>query len=154
MIVLLSAPRPMSGCRRRARREGTDGSRCSRPGIGVSNERGSLHPLRMMTLVGTLRMVRRGAHPGAEEAAMGMMFRPRRPLMRVAAGAATATVAYKAGQRRTQQNQYNDQAAPPQAAPAPAAPAPAPTDSTAELERLAKLHESGALNDEEFAAAK
>ena len=94
---------------------------------------------------------------------MGMMFRPRRPLMRVAAGAATATVAYKAGQRRTQQNQYNDQAqaayaqtqaAPPQAAPAPAAPAPAPTDSTAELERLAKLHDSGALTDEEFAAAK
>jgi hypothetical protein len=92
-----------------------------------------------------------------------MMFRPRRPLMRVAAGAATATVAYKAGQRRTQQNQYNDQAqaayaqtqaAPPPAAPAPAAPAPAPADSTAELERLAKLHESGALNDEEFAAAK
>ena len=84
---------------------------------------------------------------------MGMMFRPRRPLMRVAAGAATATVAYKAGQRRTQQNQYNDQAqaAPPQAA--PAAPAPVP-DSTAELERLAKLHESGALTDEEFAAAK
>ena len=99
---------------------------------------------------------------------MGMMFRPRRPLMRVAAGAATATVAYKAGQRRTQQNQYNDQAqaayaqtqaappqaAPPQAAPPPAPAAPAPTDSTAELERLAKLHESGALNDEEFAAAK
>jgi hypothetical protein len=92
---------------------------------------------------------------------MGMMFRPRRPLMRVAAGAATATVAYKAGQRRTQQNQYNDQAqaayaqtqaAPPQAASAPAA--PAPTDSTAELERLAKLHDSGALTDEEFAAAK
>jgi len=89
------------------------------------------------------------------------MFRPRRPLMRVAAGAATATVAYKAGQRRTQRNQYNDQAqaayeqtqaAPPQAAPAPAASAPA--DSTAELERLAKLHESGALTDEEFAAAK
>jgi hypothetical protein len=86
---------------------------------------------------------------------MGMMFRPRRPLMRVAAGATTATVAYKAGQRRTQQNQYNEQPpqpAPPQAAPAPAAPAPA--DSTAELERLAKLHESGALNDEEFTAAK
>jgi hypothetical protein len=57
---------------------------------------------------------------------MGLMFRPRRPLMRVAAGAATATVAYKAGQRRTEQNQYNEQAAysqtqaaPPQAAPAP-----------------------------------
>ena len=90
---------------------------------------------------------------------MGLMFRPRRPLMRVAAGAATATVAYKAGQRRTQQNQGNDQAqaayAQTQAPPAAPAPAPAaPTDSTAELERLAKLHESGALNDEEFAAAK
>jgi hypothetical protein len=87
---------------------------------------------------------------------MGLMFRPRRPLMRVAAGAATATVAYKAGQRRTQQSQYDDQAQAPQAAPAAPAPAPAaaPADSTAELERLAKLHESGALNDEEFAAAK
>jgi hypothetical protein len=80
----------------------------------------------------------------------------------MAAGAATATVAYKAGQRRVQQDQYNEQAqaayAPSQAAPPPAAPAapaaPAPADSTAELERLAKLHESGALNDEEFAAAK
>jgi hypothetical protein len=92
---------------------------------------------------------------------MGLMFRPRRPLMRVAAGAATATVAYKAGQRRTEQNQYNEQAqsaySQTQAAPPPAAPASAPVapaDSTAELERLAKLHESGALNDEEFAAAK
>lgn len=91
---------------------------------------------------------------------MGLMFRPRRPLMRVAAGATTATVAYKAGQRRQQQNEYNEQAqtgyAQSQAAPPPAAPAPAPAtgDSTAELERLAKLHESGALNDEEFAAAK
>jgi hypothetical protein len=92
---------------------------------------------------------------------MGLMFRPRRPLMRMAAGAATATVAYKAGQRRTQQNQYNEQAqaayAQTQAAPPPAAPGPAPAapaDSTAELERLAKLHESGALSDEEFAAAK
>ena len=71
--------------------------------------------------------------------------------MRVAAGAATAGLAYKAGQRRQQQNEYNEQAHT-QAAPPPAAPAPA--DSTAELERLAKLHESGALSDDEFAAAK
>jgi hypothetical protein len=92
---------------------------------------------------------------------MGLMFRPRRPLMRVAAGAATATVAYKAGQRRTQQNQYNEQAQEayaqtqaPQAPPAAPPPAAPPADSTAELERLAKLHESGALNDAEFAAAK
>ena len=71
---------------------------------------------------------------------MGLFLRPRRPLLRVAAGSATATVAYKAGQ------------APP---PPPAYTAPAPgTDTIAELEKLARLHESGALSDEEFAAAK
>jgi hypothetical protein len=39
--------------------------------------------------------------------------------------------------------------APPQAGPPPPAP-----DTTSELERLAALHASGALSDEEFAAAK
>jgi hypothetical protein len=77
--------------------------------------------------------------------------------MRLAAGAATATVAYRAGQRRAEQDTYNEQA---QAAyeatqAPPPAQAPAPeTDTIAELERLARLHESGALSDEEFAAAK
>jgi hypothetical protein len=90
---------------------------------------------------------------------MGLFFRPRRPLLRLAAGAATATVAYQAGKRRVQQDGINDQAeaayATTQAAPAPMArPAPAAHDSTAELERLAKLHSSGALTDAEFAAAK
>jgi hypothetical protein len=91
---------------------------------------------------------------------VGLFFRPRRPLLRLAAGATTATVAYRAGQRRAEQDAYNEQAqaayqatqAPP---PAYAAPAPAPeTDTIAELERLSRLHESGALSDEEFAAAK
>jgi hypothetical protein len=69
---------------------------------------------------------------------MGLFLRPRRPLLRVAAGAATATVADKAGR-----------------APPPAYTAPAPgTDTIAELEKLARLHESGALSVEEFAAAK
>ena len=98
---------------------------------------------------------------------MGLFFRPRRPLVRMAAGAATAGIAYHAGKRRAQQDVYNDQAsaaydatqqAPPPPPPQPAyAPAPAaapPPDSTAELERLARLHESGALTDDEFAAAK
>jgi Short C-terminal domain len=95
---------------------------------------------------------------------VGLFLRPRRPLLRLAAGAATATVAYKAGQRRAEQDAYNEQAqaayaatqaqAPPPAYAAPP-PAPAPeTDTIAELERLARLHESGALSDEEFAAAK
>jgi hypothetical protein len=95
---------------------------------------------------------------------VGLFLRPRRPLLRLAAGAATATVAYRAGQRRAEQDAYNEQAqaayaatqaqAPPPAYAAPP-PAPAPaTDTIAELERLARLHETGALSDEEFAAAK
>jgi hypothetical protein len=69
---------------------------------------------------------------------VGLFLRPRRPLLRVAVGAATATVAYKAGR-----------------APPPAYTAPAPgTDTIAELAKLARLHESGALSVEEFAAAK
>ena len=47
---------------------------------------------------------------------MGLFFRPRRPLLRLATGAAPDTIA--------------------------------------ELERLSRLHESGALTDEEFTAAK
>jgi len=47
---------------------------------------------------------------------VGLFFRPRRPLLRLAAGP--------------------------------------PPGSIAELERLSRLHESGALTDEEFAAAK
>ena len=95
---------------------------------------------------------------------MGLMFRRRRPLMRVAGAAAVGTVAYQSGKRHEEQAQVNDQAqaayaatqAPPQQAPAPApAAAAAPADdTTAELERLAQLHQSGALTDEEFAAAK
>jgi hypothetical protein len=92
---------------------------------------------------------------------VGLFLRPRRPLMRLAAGAATATVAYRAGQRRAEQDTYNEQVqaayaatqAPPPAYAAPPAPAPE-TDTIAELERLARLHESGALSEEEFAAAK
>jgi hypothetical protein len=78
--------------------------------------------------------------------------------MRPAAGAATATVAYRAGQRRAEQDAYNEQARAAYAAtqaPPPDYAGPAPeTDTIAEPERLARLHESGALSDEEFAAAK
>ena len=91
---------------------------------------------------------------------MGLFFRPRRPLLRLATGAATAGIAYRAGQPRAEQDAYNEPAAaayeatqaPPPPPPTPAA-APAP-DTIAELERLSRLHEAGALTDQEFTAAK
>jgi hypothetical protein len=64
---------------------------------------------------------------------MGLVFRPRRPLMRLAAGATTASDGERA---------------------APPASSPSDAGATGELERLAKLHASGALTDEEFTAAK
>jgi hypothetical protein len=48
---------------------------------------------------------------------------------------------------------YDAVQAPPQAPP-PAPPAAPATDPIAELERLTRLHESGALTDQEFTAAK
>lgn len=92
---------------------------------------------------------------------MGLLMRPRRPLARLAVGAAVGGAASRAGKRHARRDVYNQparqaynptQAAPPAAAPVPAA--AAPVDETGELERLAKLHESGALTDAEFAAAK
>jgi hypothetical protein len=103
--------------------------------------------------------VQTGRDTRSEEDEMGLFLRPRRPLLRLAAGAATAGIAYKAGQRRTQQDVYNEQASQAYEAtqaplPAYAPPAAPPPDASAELERLARLHESGALTDEEFTAAK
>ena len=93
---------------------------------------------------------------------MGLMFHRRRPVARLAVGAAAAGVAYHAGQRRAERDQYNQEAAVPYTtnetqAPPPQyiAPAPASTGGEVdELSRLAQMHESGALTDDEFAAAK
>ena len=93
---------------------------------------------------------------------MGLMFRRRRPLARLAVGAATAGVAYHAGRRRAEQDEYNQEAseayAATQSQPAPppyVAPAAASTGGeVGELSRLAQMHDSGALTDDEFAAAK
>jgi hypothetical protein len=89
---------------------------------------------------------------------MGLLMRRRQPVMRMAAGAATATVAYQAGQRQSGLAVGNDEAQPADEAreqPPPTAPlsAVAP-DTTAQLAQLAQLHSSGSLNDAEFAAAK
>jgi len=81
----------------------------------------------------------------------------RRPLLRAAA---VGTVAYQGSKRGAMagQNQAAQAAAPPPppaypaAPPAPAAPAADPT--VEKISQLAELHASGALTDEEFAAAK
>jgi Short C-terminal domain len=80
----------------------------------------------------------------------------RRPLLRAAA---VGTVAYQGSKRGAMagQNQAAEAAAPPPSYPdaPPAPPAPAPVDPTVEkISQLAQLHASGALTDEEFAAAK
>ena len=63
---------------------------------------------------------------------MGLFFRPRRPLLRLATGAATAGVDYRAGQRRAEQEAYNQQAA----AAYEATPGPAATGDQALIERV------------------
>lgn len=85
---------------------------------------------------------------------MGLMMRRRRPLMRVAAGAAVAGTAYHMGKKGEQQAQVNEPAPPPPA-PAYAPPTPpAPSGATADLDQLVQFHSSGVLTDEEFTAAK
>jgi Short C-terminal domain len=79
----------------------------------------------------------------------------RRPLLRAAA---VGTVAYQGSKRGAMagQNQAAEAAAPPPppAYPAPPPPAPAADPTVEKISQLAELHASGALTDEEFAAAK
>jgi hypothetical protein len=97
---------------------------------------------------------------------MGLFLRPRRPLLRLAAGAATAGIADKgrpapgragrlqpAGRRGLRGRPGAPACLRPRSRPSPAPAAAPPPDSIAELDRLAPLHESGALTDEEFTAA-
>ncbi|MGC5166216.1 SHOCT domain-containing protein [Luteimicrobium sp. DT211] len=72
----------------------------------------------------------------------------------VVAGTATA-VSNRVSRRQARRWDTQEQAAPPQPEAPVAPPAPAAQDpTTAQLERLASLHASGVLSDEEFAAAK
>jgi len=75
------------------------------------------------------------------------------------AGAATGAVAYHAGKKHQQadQDQYDDQQQPEQQteyAPAPPPAAGPDAGDLDQIEKLAELHKSGALTDEEFAVAK
>ena len=73
----------------------------------------------------------------------------RRPIMRAAA---LGTVAYQGSKRGARAAQNEAQAEAPPAAAAPVAPPADPT--TQKINELVQLHASGALTDEEFAAAK
>ncbi len=84
---------------------------------------------------------------------MGMRRRTRRRAL-----VAGAAIAHHEDRKYAEAQQapadYQDQA---QAAPPPAPPAqyaPPPADPTDQIEHLAQLHASGAITDEEFAAAK
>jgi putative oligomerization/nucleic acid binding protein len=100
------------------------------------------------------------------------MMRRRRPLARAAMVGGAAYYAGKRGaqgqqreadqEARIQELEAQQYAAPPQQyapppqqyAPPPPAPAASQTDVIAQLEQLGRLHESGVLTDEEFAAQK
>ncbi len=82
---------------------------------------------------------------------MGMRRRTRRRA--VVAGAAVGHhMAKKNAEAQQAPAEEPAQAAPPPAEPAQNAPPPA--DPTDQIEHLAQLHASGAITDEEFAAAK
>jgi hypothetical protein len=87
---------------------------------------------------------------------MGLMFRRRRPMMRMATGAAVAGTAYHMGKKHEEQAQQADAAQQAQPAPAPAyaPPTPPAPSGTADLNQLVEYHNPGILSDEEFAAAK
>jgi membrane protease subunit (stomatin/prohibitin family) len=66
---------------------------------------------------------------------------------------AALVVGMRAGERRAQEAQAQQAAAQEAPAAAPAA-TPAGDDTTAQLKKLADLHDQGVLTDEEFAASK
>jgi hypothetical protein len=90
---------------------------------------------------------------------MAVLMRPSRSLLRLAVGTAAAGLPDGVSTRRRARHgawHFTGHAAPPPAyrslVPPPAV---APSgDRTGELERLAKLHDAGALTDAEFGAAK
>ena len=90
---------------------------------------------------------------------MGFRRRTRRRALVAGAVAGGAIAHHEAKKSAQQQPAYDDQAAADDQAPADdgqdqAQYAPPPADPADEIEHLAQLHTSGALTDDEFAAAK
>ncbi len=87
---------------------------------------------------------------------MGIMRRRMR--RRLVVGAAAGAVAYHQGKKHGRQNQedeqYEDDQQATEYAPAPPQDTGPDAADLEEIEKLAELHKSGALTDEEFASAK
>jgi hypothetical protein len=87
---------------------------------------------------------------------MGFRRRTRRRAL-VAGAVAGGAIAHHRAKKSAEEEQYDEAPAEEQAPDEEqeeTAYAPPPADPADEIEHLAKLHESGALTDEEFAAAK
>jgi hypothetical protein len=86
---------------------------------------------------------------------MGMRRRSRRRGLVVGAAVGHHMATKSAERQQGSAEEYEEpaQAAPPPP-PAPAAVVPPPADPADQIEHLAQLHTSGALSDDEFAAAK
>jgi hypothetical protein len=84
---------------------------------------------------------------------MGMRRRTRRRAL-VAGAAVGHHMAKKNAEAQQAPADYQDQAQAAPPAEQPAQYAPPPADPTDQIEHLAQLHASGALTDDEFAAAK
>ena len=78
---------------------------------------------------------------------MGMRRRTRRRAL-----VAGAAISHHRSTKNAEAQQADSQEAAPPAEPAQYA--PPPVDPAAEIEHLSQLHDSGAITDEEFAAAK
>jgi hypothetical protein len=85
---------------------------------------------------------------------MGLFLHRRLPVLRLVAASAGSPGASCTGGSPAVQDAINEQAQ--QAFEATRGPdaSPGASDATAELERLARLHASGALTDDEFSVAK
>jgi hypothetical protein len=88
-----------------------------------------------------------------EVLAMGIMRRRMRRRVLVA-GAATGAVAYHEGKKHAQRDQEADEPEQTDYAPAPPQDTGPDAGDLDQIQKLAELHESGALTDAEFATAK
>jgi putative oligomerization/nucleic acid binding protein len=107
--------------------------------------------------VGDATVLKSTAVRTSRECSMGIMRRRMRRRL-IVGGAAAGAVAYHEGKKHGRRAEQDDQSAEAEQeteyAPAPPADTGPDAGDLDQIEKLAKLHESGALTDEEFSSAK